>query len=701
MRISAGYFETLKIQPQLGRWFHESEGIRGAPDVVILSDSLWRRSFSAQPDIIGKTIRINDASLEVVGIAPADLRFFDNPELHLPGSMPERGDVFTPIRFNAVELHGSLDFNNVYFGIARLKPGITPQQAQAELDSTLSSIPEYQSAFSALKPRTDVRELRTVVVQDSRKGLLLLLLSVGFVLLIACANVANLSLVWAAKRSREWAVRAALGASCGDLIRHSLAESFLIALAGTLAGSLLSPWLRDIAISGAPFLPRTDEITIDITVLGFAVGTCFLTAILFGLLPAWRASRTDPLEALAAAARGNTESLRGARVRALVIAAEVALGTVLVIGSGLLLLSFHRVMNNPRGFDGHDVLIADLNLRSSRYQNLENQLSFFRGVHDELSSIPGVFRVAANTRPPLSGEPMFAVRVEGLVKPFNELPASLWPNVSAEYFAAMRIPLREGRLFRDAGETEPVAVVSESAARNIWPGQDPIGQRLNKSNEPRSDYSRVIGVVGDVLSHALDQAPTPTVYRPYTQRGGRPFVFSIVVQAAIGSQDLAAPFRAAVSRFDPGVPVPDLRPMPGEIGRSVQTRLFQASLLSAFAFIAVLLATVGIYGVVSYSILQRRKEIGVRVALGADGQDIRRLVFQNGMIPVVVGLIVGLLAAVLFSRLMTSLLFQTHPLDPAVFITAPSILILAAVLPCWLTARQAERIDPMDALRLE
>src|SRR5262249_19085134 len=211
--------------------------------------------------------------------------------------------------------------------------------------------------------------------------------------------------------------------------------------------------------------------------------------------------------------RGNTGSLQGGRIRAIVITAEVALGTVLVIGSGLLLMSFHHVMNNPRGFDGHDVLIADLNLQSARYKVLENQLSFFRGVRDELVPIPGVVRVPANTRPPLNGEPLFPVRAEGVVKPLYELPIAVWPNVSAEYFAAMRIPLRAGRLFRDAGETEPVAVVSESAARNIWPGQNPIGQRLNRSNDSRGDYSRVIGVVGDVLSLGLDRAPTPTLYR--------------------------------------------------------------------------------------------------------------------------------------------------------------------------------------------
>src|SRR5215471_15432545 len=700
--ISAGYFETLKVQPQLGRWFRESEEKRGMPNVVILSDSLWRRALSARPDIIGRTIQISDAPYEVVGVTPSDFRLVRNPEFAPAPSMSEGADVFTPIRFTTLELQGSLTVPVAYAGIARLKPGITPERAQAELVSTSSSIGEYQAANSSLKTRIDVREVRTVVVQDARQGLLLLLFSVGLVLLIACANVANLSLVRAAKRWREFAVRAALGASRSDLIRYSLAESLLIALVATIAGSILSLWIRDIAISRAPFLPRTGEIAIDARVLGFAVGVSVLTPILFGLLPAWRASRTDPSKALSSACRGNTEPLRVGLVRSVVIAAEVALGTVLVIGSGLLLMSFHRVMNNPRGFDGNDVLIADLYLPSARYRVLEKQLSLFRGVHDELVSIPGVVRVTASTRPPLELQgAVFPVLAEGVVKSLNELPGACWPNVTAKYFAAMRIPLRTGRLFRDDGEKEPVAVVSESAARIIWPGQDPIGKRLNKRIEAKDDYSRVIGVVGDVLSGGLDKAPTPTIYRPYTQRGGRPSAFSIVIQAAVGPQALAARLRDAVSRFDPDVPITELRPMPTVIERSVQARSFQASLLSAFAMVAVLLAVVGIYGVVSYSILQRRKEIGVRIALGADRQDISHLVFRNGLTPVIVGLPIGLLAAGLFARLMSSLLFQVRPLDPVAFIVAPLVLVLAAAAPCWLTARQAARIDPMDCLRLE
>jgi putative ABC transport system permease protein len=283
-----------------------------------------------------------------------------------------------------------------------------------------------------------------------------------------------------------------------------------------------------------------------------------------------------------------------------------------------------------------------------------------------------------------------------------ELPEGTWLNVSSEYFAAMKIPLRAGRLFRDGGETEKVALVSESAARSIWPGLDPIGRRVNKPGfNAKDDFSRVIGVVGDVRSSGLDRAPVAAIYRPYEQRGGRPTAFGIVVQTDAAPQALIGAMREVVRHADPGVPVPEVQPMDALIARSVQSRLFQTVLLSAFALIAALLAAVGIYGVVAYSILQRRKEIGVRIALGADRQDISRLVFQNGMTPVAVGLAVGLFAACLFARFMASMLFQVRTLDPLCFTVAPLVLVLAAAAPCWLTARDAACIDPVDALRLE
>jgi predicted permease len=699
VEISSEYFDTLKVQPQLGRWFRESEERLGSPRVAILADSFWRRSFSARPDIVGQTIHIDGAPYEVVGVTPPALGSFRNEQLHPSLDMGGPIDVFMPTRFTPRQLQS--DLADDFVGIARLKRGITLEQARAELDATLTSIPEYQAAFATLKVRVDLQELHAVVVRDARNGLVLLLLAVGLVLLIACVNVANLSLVRATQRMRELAVRTALGASRSDLVRYSLAESFLVALAGTIAGCILAQWITELAVSRVPLLPRTDEIVPDTAVLCFAIGICVLTTILSGTLPAWRASRVDPVEALGAASRGNTDRLRGARIRAGLVVAEVALGAVLVIGSGLLLRSFHNVMNAPRGFAGHDVLISDLDLPSERYRSIDKQASFFRRLREDLSSVPGVLHVAANTRLPLDSEAVYPVFEENSAKELNELTLAGWPNVSSDYFDVMKIPLRAGRLFRDEGETEKVAVISESAARKMWPGQHPIGKRVRKSIDGVDDYSRVVGVVGDVLSSGLDRVSTPAVYRPYTQRGGRPSAVNLVIQASVPPAGLATSVRKAISHLDPDVPVMELRPMRDVIAGSVQMRRFQTSLLSAFASVAVLLAAIGIYGIVAYSILQRRKEIGVRLALGANPKNVSQLVFRNGLAPVLFGLAIGLVAASLFSRLLASLLFGVSGLDPVTFLATPLVLILAAAVPCSLIARKASRIHPMDALRPE
>jgi predicted permease len=603
-----------------------------------------------------------------------------------------------PVRFSVQDEQGA---NNVCcVGIARLKPGVTPEQASAELNSSMPAFKEFR--FAEAKERVLVRPLQTAVLGDVRKGLLLLLFSVGLVLLIACANVANLSLVRATQRSRELAIRAALGAGKDALVRHSLTESFLIALGGTIAGSILSMWITDLAVSRAPSqVPRLEETAADATVFAFAVGLCVFTTVLFGLLPAWRASHVDPQTALNTAGRGSTDALRGGRLRAVLVSAEVALGTVLVIGSGLLLSSLHRVINAPRGFDGGDILTLDLVLPSPRYPAIEKQASFFRAVHEGVGSIPGVMNVAVTTWLPLAGEAMDFVAPEGTVDVQNiQEKGTLFakPIVSAEYFTAMRIPLRAGRLLRNEGESERVAVLSESAARILWPGEDPLGRKVVMPLNP-GRYWRVIGIVSDLLSGGLDRAPTPAFYRFYEQQGATRF--SIVVRTALAPDALAKSVREAVSRVDPEIPVPEMRSMPGLIAKSVQPRRFQAVLVSGFALVAVLLAAIGIYGVVAYSVAQRRKEIGVRIALGAKQLDVRNLVFRNGMAPVLIGLCAGLLAAAFLARLIASLLFQVSTLDAVTFISAPLILVLAGALPCWLTARQAAHIDPVVALRLE
>jgi putative ABC transport system permease protein len=369
-----------------------------------------------------------------------------------------------------------------------------------------------------------------------------------------------------------------------------------------------------------------------------------------------------------------------------------------------MLISFHRVINVPRGFDGADILIADLVLPSPKYQGFEKQAPFFRAVHDGIASIPGVMNVAVNTRPPLSWELLDAVRPAGRDVPPWELPVTAWPTVSSEYFAMMKIPLRSGRLFQDEGETGRVAVIRESAARTLWPGEDAVGKTLVRIFDNPPAPWRVVGVVGDVLSAGLDRASTPAIYRPFYQKGGdgpNGMAFSIVLRTALPPDALVKSVRQAVWQVDPDIPVPEMRTMSAAIEKSVQPRRFQASLLTAFALVAVLLAAIGIYGVVAYSVAQRRKEIGVRIALGAKQRDVGTLVFQRGMAPVLIGLAAGLVASAMLTRLIASLLFQVSTLNPRTYTAAALILVLAAALPCWLTARQASRIDPVVALRLE
>ena len=711
MRITSGLFETLRVGPRLGRWFNEAEEKRGMPNVAILSDSLWRRRFAAAPDIIGREILLNDTPYEIVGITPPGLRLFRGNQLNQHVKLPDRSDVFVPIRFTENDEQGG--FHPSYVAIARLKPGVTIEQGRAELDSTLPTFSLQVPFLQDMNTRVGMQSLHTALVRGVSRSLLLLLISVGLVLLIACANVANLSLVRTVRRSRELAIRVALGANKRNLIGFLLMESFLLALGGSAAGAILSMWITNAVIWRAPAeVPRLEETAFDARVFLFAVAVCALTTVLCGLLPAWRASRTDPQQALNAGARGNTDSSQSGRLRSLLVGAEVALGTLLVIGAGLLLSSFYRVINVPRGFDGHDIMIVDLLLPSPRYQDVDKQAAFVRAAHDVIASIPAVMNVAVNSRLPL----LFETRDAALAEGHGDICSSLggcssksgpeilklvaWPSVSAEYFGAMRIPLRAGRLFRDDGEVEPVAVLSESAARSLWPGENPLGKRVSRPvTEPPGVYWRVVGIVGDVRSGGLDRAPTPAVYRPYGQKGGT--LFSLVIRAAVPPESLAKTVRQALGRVDPDVPVPEIRPMAQVIAESVQQREFHALLLSSFALLAVLLAAVGIYGVVAFSVMQRRKEIALRLALGARAEDLHRMIIRSGMAPVCAGLGAGLLAAAFLARLIASLLFEVRPLDPLIFIGALLILVFAAAIPCWLSARQASRIDPILALRLE
>jgi len=692
-RVSAGFFDTLGVTPLRGRWFYRSEERRGGPDVAIISAHLWHERFSTDSQIVGKKIVLNGVPHEVVGVTPSDLHLFRGRQLHPVYDLADQTEVFVPVRFSVAEERGAA-WTVSYLSIGRLKAGVTPRSARAELDST---IPRFLPPGMPGRYWTIVQPLQSALVGETGSALWLISFAVVFLLLIACVNVANLSLVRTVRRARELGIRVALGASRRDLIAYSFSESLLLSLAGTAIGIIASMWITEAVISLAPArIPRLDEVSLDARVAVFSVLVCILTTELFGLVPAWRASRADPHQSLSAISRGNTDSRHSGQVRSALVSAEVALGTMLAIGSGLLLNSLHHMMTMPKGFVADNVVFADFTLPSSKYRTLAARNRFFSSLRDQLSASPGIIRIAASSVLPLESERLApAVTQESDV--FNTGPAVTWPIVSSEYLAALGIPLRDGKFFRE-DEPDQVAVVSESAARLLWPGENPIGKQISFPQSPRQ-WLLVVGVAGDVLSAGLDRAPTPAVYRPYSQFAGS--TFRLVAQTAVIPSALHKTLLDAVNAVDAEIPVAEFRTMSELIGKSARQRQFQAGLLTVFASLAVLLAAIGIYGVVANGMQQRRKEIGVRIALGANRGDVTRLILRNGMAPVLFGLSAGVVLSMLLARLIASLLFQVGTLDLITYCGAPLVLASAGALPCWLVARQSRRIDPAACLRID
>lgn len=452
------------------------------------------------------------------------------------------------------------------------------------------------------------------------------------------------------------------------------------------------------ASAAASQIPRLEEAVPDTRVFLFAVIVSAVATLLCGLLPAWKAAEAIP-EGLITAGREVTETRRSGRIHRTVVAAEVALGTVLAIGSGLVLISFHRVMNMRTGFESEAVSLVNLSLPPTKYATVEQLNSFLVRANQGVAAIPGVSGVAGSTATPFNAGGRISPAVREGAEDNGTVSYVLvaWPTVSSDYFRTMKIPLRDGRLFRD-GESEHVAVLSESAARAVFPGADPIGRRVTTDGTPHQ-WFRVIGVVGDVLAEGLDRAIAPAIYLPFWQYGRNQF--AIAVRSALTPEALSKQVREAVWRVDPEIPVPEVRTMASLISQSAQQRRLQAILLAGLASIAVLLAAVGIYGVVAYSVARRRKEIGLRMALGADSADIRQVVFRHGMAPVLTGLVAGVVAGGGLAKGMSALLFHVSTLNPLAYVAAFLVLGIAGALPCWMTAARAARTDPVVALRTE
>jgi putative ABC transport system permease protein len=684
---SANLFDVLGIVPQLGRAFLPQEDTPGKDHVVMLTDSFWRNRFHGDPTIVGRSITLDGKPFQVVGILPASFRF------------PLLTDYFKPLGLDPGQFSPLGEFD--YTAIARLKPGTSVAQALAELNVIQARI--AKDAMQEVGLRAQIIPLESAVVGTARRGLLLLLASVGAVLLIVCLNLANLLLVRVPARLREAGIRTALGASRTRLARQLLTESALLAILGGVLGVGLAycglRWLVAVAPAN---LPRIDEVHVDARVLWFTVFVSMLTGILFGALPAWRVAHAEPQQALKAGAVTITEARPARRLRESLIGFEVGVGTLLLIIAGLLITSMVRLLGVDKGFTTEHVLAADVSLPPWSYTKFAQKQEFYEDVLARVRALPGVKFAGWISRLPLQGEEKVDdIYVPGQLTPRSQAPVANYRYVSPGYFQSMGIALRRGRLIEPADRDRNVALISESVAKKVWPGENPLGKQFYPGSDEKT-LAEVIGVVADIRTVALDEPPLMMVYLP--AGCARPWsgsYSSLVVRAAVAPSALASAVRGAIQSVDSGVPIRHLRPMSEIVSESVGVRRFQMGLASLFAISALLLAALGIYGVVGYSVARRRQELGIRMALGAQGSHLRNLVLLQGMSPVVVGWAAGVLTALAAGGLLRGLLFGVTAQNPLTIAGVTVVVLVTAALACYVPARRAMKVDPMVALRYE
>jgi len=668
------------------------EDKEGGPRVVILSHDLWQRQFGGAPDIAEKAISLDTLSYTVVGVTPAGFNF---PIAQVDAYIPR---VFEPSFLPRDAVERGAGYLNV---VARLKPGITKQQAQADVDSIAAN----NSASSQLDLHMGmlVIPLPEVATRGVRPTLYILLGAVGFVLLIACANVANLLLAKAAGRQKEIAVRSALGASRFRLVRQLLTESVLLALMSGTLGVALASWGVDLLVSAATGnIPRATEIRVDGRVLGFTLLIAIVTGVIFGLAPALQASKVDLNDALKDTARGSSGGSRRARVRSALVVTEVALSMILLIGAGLLMRSFLRLRGVDTGFNPANLLVATINLPALRYSESAKRVGFYRRLSEDLAGLPGVTSVGIVQGLPLTrNDARTPMAIDGrAVPPLPERPIVSVNIVGPDYFKTMGIPLLEGRFFTDHdNETSPLAaLINRSFARKFFPDEDPIGKRLLPGGTqpvPRE----IVGVVGDVRQVGLDTSPAEAFYLCSNQR---PQLAMNVLMRTDGTPlALRDAVRSRVVGIDKDQPIASLETMEEVVSRSISNQRFTLLLLGLFATVALVLAAIGIYSVMAYTVTQRTGEIGLRMALGAQTRDVLKLVVGQGMSAALIGVAVGLAGAFALTRLMTSLLFSVTATDPTTFVAIPLILTGVALGTCFVPARRAAKVDPMVALRYE
>ncbi len=694
--VTSNFFSLLGVAPGLGRAFLAEEGRAGTPRVAVLRYGFWQSRFGGDPALLGKTIRLNDEPVTVVGVMPAGFTFYQGVDLWLNprNVVPEVFPNFTGELLTNRNMH----YLNV---LGRLKPSWTLAAAQADIDAIVKRLQQQYSSNAGHGVR--LVSLHEQATGEVRPALLVLLAAVGVVLLIACANVANLLLARSTARQREIAVRAALGASRRRVMRQLLTESLLLSLLGGLLGLLLSFWGTDLLLALSPQgMPRAESIRVDLWVLAFAAGTSLLTGVVFGLAPALQVSHPRLTDSLKEGGRSDSASAGRSRLRSLLVIAEVALSLVLLIGAGLLLKSFVHLLEVRAGFDPENLMTMWVSFSAQKYSPPGRTAEFTRALLERLKSLPGVEGVTVSNDLPLEGEDTTTYpELEGRPEP---PPADRiltgWHAVGPQFFSTLGIPLLKGRAITESDtEGAPrVVIVNQTAARRLWPGEDPIGKRLRLGD--RSDpWSEVVGVVGDVKHNGLDAEFAADAYTPFLQVPW-PYM-AVILKTRADPETLVAAVRREALALDPDQPVFGLRPMAQVLAETVAPRRATMTLTGLFAALALLLAAVGLYGVMAYLVTQRTHEIGIRMALGAQPADIFRLVVGQGLTLIVAGVGVGLAASLAATRVLARLLFGVTPTDPATFVAVTALLAAVALAACYLPARRATRVDPMVALRYE
>ncbi len=699
--VSPSLFPLLGVEPIRGRVFIKDEGAEGRDDVVVISARLWQRRFNGDPTIVGNKISLNGRPHTVVGIMPEHFDF-PLPLFNVQGSrFASRADIWKPIAFKKEELDAR--YSRSYGAIARLRAGVSVAKAQAEIDNVTANFrqnnpknyPPETGAFGA-----KLYPLQDQVVGPMRTGLWILLGAVTLVLLIACANLTTMLLARAASREREMAIRVALGANLKRMLRQLLTESVLLSILGGTAGVLLSIWAVDLLrVIGAQTVPRLREVNLDLNVLGMTFGVSIITGILFGIVPALVSAKPELTEALKEGGRGSTAGSHRHRLRNSLVIAETVLAIILLVSAGLLIKSFVRLQNVSPGFNSHNVLTAEISLPIEKYPRGQPVINFYAEAERRIKNIPGVQHVAFTVVLPLSGsntDSSFIIEGQD-PKATGAFPDEEIRDITPDYFRVLQTPLLKGRFFTEAdtADSPPVVIVNQAFAKKYFPNGEALGKRISR-DDTNPKWATIVGVVADIKHRGLDIKAQPEYYLPHTQGPDREMV--LAVRSAQDVRTLAGAIREELGNIDPGIPLANVRTLDAVVADSVAPRRLSVVLLGAFSGIALLLASVGMYGVISFLVAQRMHEIGVRMALGAQRSDVLKMVIGHAAKLLLIGAAIGLPIAFFSGSALRAILYRVSPFDVSIFLIVTVILSGVGLLASCLPALRAARSDPLISL---